>query len=270
MDRSVRVLIKEVIELAIHAGKLISAEASRLDGPRGYDDKATVDTEVETLLRKELLSLFAADFWGEETGYFLSGNPYCWVVDPNDGTQDFLAGRPGSAISIGLLNKGMPVLGVVYAPNSERGPDCIAWQEGMQGLLRNGQHIPPQLAKLGLTSNQLVFVSTAATKRAEINAELCAPAIFSPMPSIAYRLARVAVGDGVAGVSLYPVGPHDVIAGHALLLASGGDLFDQQGKPIRYTSLNNFYCSSCFGGNVTASQTLASRPWKTRLAICAT
>lgn len=58
------------------------------------------------------------------------------------------------------------------------------------------------------------------------------------MPSIAYRLARVAAGDGIAGVSLYRVSPHDVVAGHALLRAVGGDLLDQDGQPIRYDNLN--------------------------------
>ncbi|MDT4865177.1 3'(2'),5'-bisphosphate nucleotidase [compost metagenome] len=58
----------------------------------------------------------------------LTGHRWCWVVDPNDGTSDFLKDRKGSAISIGLLHNALPVLGVVYAPVTEDcGADCIAW-----------------------------------------------------------------------------------------------------------------------------------------------
>jgi myo-inositol-1(or 4)-monophosphatase len=43
-------------------------------------------------LRQHLLQLLPCDFWGEETGHRLTGHPWCWVVDPNDGTTDFLNG----------------------------------------------------------------------------------------------------------------------------------------------------------------------------------
>lgn len=109
-------ILKRVIELAIQAGRLIEAELARPDGPRGEGDKAQVDIEIEEMLRPGLLQLLACDFVGEETGISLSGDAFCWVVDPNDGTADFLQGRSGSAVSIGLLHAGLPVLGVVCIP----------------------------------------------------------------------------------------------------------------------------------------------------------
>ena len=67
------------------------------------------------------------------------------ISDPGwflyDGTGDFLNRRPGSAISIGLLHNATPVLGVVYAPVTPSGPDCIAWAEGAPALLRNGRPV---------------------------------------------------------------------------------------------------------------------------------
>ncbi|MHC8366931.1 inositol monophosphatase family protein [Pseudomonas sp. ZT5P21] len=75
-----------------------------------------------------MLDLYCCDFWGEETGHILTRHPWCWVVDPNDGTSDFLRGLKGSAISVGLLYERSPVLGVVYAPVTIEGiPDYIAW-----------------------------------------------------------------------------------------------------------------------------------------------
>ena len=73
------------------------------------------------------------------------------------------------------------------------------------------------------------MVSAAATGKPEINNQLCAPAEFYAMPSIAYRLAKVAAGDGVCGISLYPVSAHDVVAGHALLRGAKGVLIARMG-----------------------------------------
>ncbi|WP_090268482.1 inositol monophosphatase family protein [Pseudomonas panipatensis] len=129
----------------------------------------------------------------------------------------------GSAISVGLLLEGKPVLGVVYGPLTPRGADCLALQLGRGELRRNGIAITGQLATMPLDGS-VVFVSAAAKRHLELNDELCAPARCEPMPSIAYRLARVAAGDGVAAISLFPVSPRDVAAGHALLRAVGGEL----------------------------------------------
>lgn len=262
-------IVHRVVNLVIESGALILAELRRPGGPRGRGYKAEVDVEIEVMLRRGLEQILYCDFVGEETGSHQTGHRYCWIVDPNDGTADFLAGRPGSAVSVGLLDEGEPVLGVVYAPATPRGPDCIAWQQGMPKFLRNGQAFEPCGANRALQGSVVFVSSAAASKRAE-NDILCAPAICEPMPSIAYRLARVAAGDGAAGVSLYPVSPHDVVAGHALLKAVGGDIFNQDGKPIRYTASAEFIypVEQCFGGKSEACRTLVSRPWPTLLHLC--
>lgn len=253
-----------VIESVLAAGKILAAEWQRPNGPRGIGDKADVDIEIEHVLRKDLLSLIDCDFWGEETESRLTGAELCWVVDPNDGTADFLKGNPGSAISVGLLHNKQPILGVVYAPvTNDRGPDCIAWEAGLHGLIRNGRHIKPCLSHQALSSGTQVLVSTAATTKPELNAELCAPANFVPRPSIAYRLALTAAGEAVAGISLVPVGAHDVVAGHALLIGAEGVLLNQDGYPITYSTQEKLgqVSSRCFGGSPEACRELSTRGW---------
>ncbi|WP_371234441.1 inositol monophosphatase [Pseudomonas sp. QE6] len=256
-------LVPAVIELVLQAGELIAREAERPGGPRGAGDKAEIDVEVEQWLRAGLLRLLPCDFVGEETGVQRSGAATCWVVDPNDGTADFLRTGRGSAVSVGLLDHQQPVLGVVYAPVSAQGPDCIAWAQGAPGLWRNGTVITPQPPR-ALAGGAAIFVSAAAADRLELNNELCAPGHCHPMTSIAYRLARVAAGDGAAAISLYPVAPHDVVAGHALLRAVGGDLFDHHGQAIRYAHDGYFEGAvlGCFGGAAATCQELSRRDWQ--------
>ena len=257
-------LLSAVTDLVIKAGALLAAEWVRPNGPRGRGDKADVDSEIEVALRHGLLGLLDCDFWGEETGVLLKGHVYCWVVDPNDGTTDFLLGHKGSAISVGLLYNSRPVLGVVYAPvTSDCGPDCLSWAEGCGGVIRNGRPVETRLDHLKLECGAQVLVSAAATKKLDINIELSAPAGVLPMPSIAYRLARVAAGDAVAACSLVPVSAHDVVGGHALLIGAGGVLLNQQGAPVTYDSKDQMATVSlrCFGGAADASRELVYRDW---------
>jgi myo-inositol-1(or 4)-monophosphatase len=251
-------------QVVVRAGALLANEYQRPGGRRGSGDKAEIDVEIEVLLRAQLLAVLDCDWWGEETGHVLSGNPFCWVVDPNDGTSDFLRGLKGSAISVGLLQGNQPVLGVVHAPVTTGGlPDCISWAQGMDHLIRNGSPIYPDLSKQELVDASLVMVSAAAANKPQINSELCAPAGFYPMPSIAYRLARVAAGDGVCGLSLYPVSAHDVVAGHALLIGANGVLIDESGDPIQYRTEVEMLkvCQRCFGGAPQACAQLSQRDW---------
>lgn len=258
-------LINEVIRAVESAGQLLIAEWERPGGPRGSDDKADVDVEIESLLRQSLLAALSCDFCGEETGYTLTGTKHCWVVDPNDGTESFLSGLKGSAISVGLLANRDPVLGVVYAPVLDgRPPDCLVWARGMSCVWRNGMPVASKLSGQALTSRGNVMVSAAARSKPGINAELCAPAKFIAMPSIAYRLARVAAGDGSAAVSLVPLSAHDLVAGHALLIGAGGVLLDQDGMAVSYTEANMMAASistRCFGGAPAACETLQIRDW---------
>lgn len=84
------------------------------------------------------------------------------------------------------------------------------------------------------------------------------------MPSIAYRSARVAAGNGVCGVSLYPVSAHDIVAGHALIIGANGVLVNEQGAPIRFQTEAEMHRVSnrCFGGAPRACADLVRRGWE--------
>ena len=265
MDTSlIQQLLPQVIEAVEQAGVLLAQEYVRPGGRRGSGDKAEIDVEIEVFLRAELPRIMPCDWWGEETGHALSGHKYCWVVDPNDGTSDFLRGLKGSAISVGLLHDSQPILGVVHAPVTASGiSDCIAWAKGMDHLIRNGHRIVVDLSDQKLSETSTIMVSVAADSKPEINSQLCAPAAFHAMPSIAYRLARVAAGDGVCGISLYPVSAHDVVAGHALLIGAKGVLVGEDGSPIQYKTESTMSRVSgrVYGGAPRVCAELAGRDW---------
>ncbi len=250
------------VEAAREAGALIRADFHLPGGPRGHGDHAEVDVEAERLIRARLTAAFPTwGYTGEETG---RGGPAAaatwWLVDPNDGTSAYLRGYRGSAVSIALIAGGLPVLGVVFAPLApDDDGDLIAWTQG-QPLTRNGAPFERSPLPDTLGPQDVVFVSQAADAASVANAELCAPARFRAMPSIAYRLALVAAGDGEAAVSLNGPGDWDYAAGHALLRAVGGDLVDQHGAPVRYRrELSS--TRWCIGGAPKPATALAGRDW---------
>nr|WP_294508295.1 inositol monophosphatase family protein [uncultured Rhodopila sp.] len=253
-----------VIDLIRQAGDRLAAEFVRPDGPRfSNTDTSPIDTEIEVFLRERLTGLVPARFVGEEEGvHAAEANGYCWVVDPHDGTRAFLEGRRGSAVSVALLRDGKPVLGVVYAPTSpDRGPDMIAWAEG-GGITRNGAPVQSDLRNRSLAADDVVFLNHGAGQRPIWSSAACLPARFMPLPSIAYRLARVAAGDGIATVTLRAVSAHDIAAGHALLTAAGGVLIAEDGLPVSYDTLGGCRPFACFGGAPDAVAVLRTRLWR--------
>ena len=264
MPPTPQTLLPSVIEAAREAGAFVAAEFARPDGPRFSDHiTAPLDHEIEMLLRDRLLSLLPARFVGEEAGILEAPpNGYCWVVDPHDGTRAFLEGRRGSAVSIALLREGIPILAVVYAPTSpDHGPDLIAWAQGGP-ISRDGKPVDIDLRDRDLTAGDVVFLNHGAWQRPIWHGKACAPAGFMPLPSIAYRLARIAVGDGIATQTLRPVNALDIAAGHALVMAAGGVLVAEDGTPVTYTVLGESRPSACFGGAPRAVETLRARIWR--------
>jgi myo-inositol-1(or 4)-monophosphatase len=121
---------REAVELATLAGARIKTALGRTltvrykhgsDGDEALKDPVSeVDADVEAMLRDRVASLFPGhDVIGEESeerpGH---GHDTVWVVDPIDGTANFVNGFPLFATSIGVLHKGHPVVGAVWCSTS--------------------------------------------------------------------------------------------------------------------------------------------------------
>jgi len=253
------------VTAARSAGQLLREDFHRAGGPRGHDDKAEADVEAEELIRQRLLSAFPDwGFLGEETGREPAGpGAPLWLVDPNDGTRDYLVGRRGSAVSIGLLRDGRPVLGVIYAfgyPDDDG--DLFAWAEGCGPLTRNGRPLDTRLAQ-ALAPVETVLVSSKGDNDIDRNLECAAPARFRTVPSIAHRLALVAAGEAAAATSVFAPGAWDYAAGHALVHSAGGVLVDEAGGEVAYAADGASKTLRAFAASPAVAAELARRPWET-------
>ena len=280
-DQSSMASYSDALRVAVHAaqaaGGLLREEFHRPGTPYVSDGGHSLDAQAERLIRQELSGAFPDwGYRGEETGYQPtpsgSGPAHLWLVDPNDGTDAFLAGLRSSAVSIALLRDGKPVLGVVYAfaaPDDDG--DLFAWAEGCAPLTRNGRAVqrPPWPSKIGL--HTVILVSEKADRDPGSSQQCVAPGRFRTVPGIAYRLALVAAGEGDAGVSFSSPCGWDYAGGHALLLAVGGTLLDESGRPVTYLSDGSSGADVCIGGAPSIVPRLCRRSWRelgSKLSSC--
>jgi ADP-ribosylglycohydrolase/fructose-1,6-bisphosphatase/inositol monophosphatase family enzyme len=253
----------EVAEAAAReAGDLLRRDFQRPDGPRGAGEKADADTEAEWLIRRRVLDAFPGwGYLGEETGRQAGapGHPV-WLVDPNDGTRDYLKGWRGSAVSIGVVRDGMPVLGVVFAfgyPDDDG--DLFAWAEGCGPLRRNGVPVtaaPPAV----LGPLDVVLLSGASEQDPGWSLACVEPARFRTIPSVAHRLALVAAGEAGGTSTLSSPRDWDYGAGHALLRAAGAELVNEDGRVVRYAEDATSRSEAVFAGSPPVATWLSSRP----------
>jgi ADP-ribosyl-[dinitrogen reductase] hydrolase len=253
--------LEVVIEAVQEAGELLRTEFHRPDGARGHSGHAEADTEAEWKIRKRLLTAFPHyRYRGEETGSVHTEDPHVWLVDPNDGTSSYLRGGRGSAVSVALIRSGVPVLGAVYAfvAPDDRG-DFIYWAEGSE-LFRNGHPVKPNW-NFSQKNYAVLLVSLHRENMIPEVLECIQPYRYIAYPSIAYRLALAAVGDGHVAVSWHNPGDWDYAAGHALIKGAGGIFVDDSGDEITYSANGESRARRCFGGDPKIVHDLLGRNW---------
>jgi myo-inositol-1(or 4)-monophosphatase len=112
---------KLALELALKAGKIQMRKFRTVLDIRwkGITDPVTeVDKACEALIIKGVKKAFPGhSILGEETGiHEIEGSEFQWIIDPLDGTVNYSHGLPTFAVSIGINEKGRPLIGVVHAP----------------------------------------------------------------------------------------------------------------------------------------------------------
>ncbi len=152
--------------------------------------------------------------------------PRVWVVDPIDGTREFLRGLPQFAVSIGLVEHGLPIAGCIYNPALE---EMFLVVPGSEPTL-NG--CPVRTTSTGQLSGASVLASHSETDRGEWGEPFCTHFQLTQMGSIAYKLALIAAGRFDLSFTLTPKNEWDVCAGVALVQAGGGLVTSKTGSPL--------------------------------------
>lgn len=159
-----------------------------------------------------------------------------FLVDPLDGTREFVRGGDDYTVNVGLVSRGSPMLGLVLAPEQQRLWAGVvggeAWVEGVDGVRRALQVRQPRQPMTVVASKSHMNEATRAFLAAELpGAELV---------SVGSSLKFCLLADGSADYypRLSPTSEWDTAAGHAILLAAGGRVEGEDGMPLRYAKPN--------------------------------
>ena len=187
---------------------------------------SAADLEVDEFLKRELGRLLPAAGWlSEETADAperLEGG-LIWLVDPIDGTRDFIRGRAGWCVSVALVSAGRPLFGLLSAPAREE-----FWlAEAGKGAWRNNRRL------YASRRTQLPGARVPAEAVPHIDADLVPVARPN---SIALRMAMVAAGDADLLATFRWGADWDIAAAVLIAREAGATVTDALGKKIRFNT----------------------------------
>jgi len=221
-------------ELAILAGARIAQHAARerASWDKSADHPVTqADLEANALIAEGLAGAFPDDpILSEETADSpeRASAERLWVVDPLDGTKEFIENVPEYAVSIALAIAGQPVVGVVYQPLTR---ECFWAARGAGAWLGETRLRVSRRTRL---EDAVLLTSRTELKRGQVEPFRGAVAELRPVGSVAFKLALVAAARGDVWLSMAPKSEWDVCAGHLLVREAGGVFSDLAGAERDY------------------------------------
>src|ERR1700722_13799639 len=174
----------------------------------GDDPVTAADHAVDAVLRKNLLR--DGEGWLSEESvddYTRLEKNRVWVVDPLDGTREFVAGIPEFCVSIAMVENGRPIAGGICNPATNE----VFLGSLESGVTYNGK--PAQPGQRTTLDGATVLASRSETKRGEWKQFEGANFQVRPMGSVAYKLALVSAGIVDITFTLVPKNEGDVAAG---------------------------------------------------------
>lgn len=232
-------LLPRAIEAALRAGRVMKrlfASGLRADTKSGPHDLVTeADRRAEEYILDCLHSRFPDHtLVAEESGVLGPGDPESihWLIDPLDGTMNFVRNIPIFAVSVAAMYKGDPYCGVVYNPIMDA--LFTAWRGGPVEL--NGKRL--NVSKTARVCDALLGIGlphNPERRRREmagsVNRVMRAGATFMRLGSAALNLAYVAAGN-LDGFWELTYEPWDVAAGILMVRQAGGVVSNLDGSPL--------------------------------------
>jgi myo-inositol-1(or 4)-monophosphatase len=204
-------------------------------GSKGHDNPVTqADLEADGALKKLLRDPFPDYGWLSEETADSDDRLKCrhvWIVDPLDGTKEFITGIPEFSVAIALVEDGTPVLGVTFNPIKRE----MYWGARGIGCYLNTR--PVRVSRTRTLKRATILASRSETRRGEwqVFQGMCK---VSPTGSVAYKLAMVAAGKADATFTRSPKSEWDIASGAALVVEAGGTITDINGRAIVFNQRN--------------------------------
>jgi 3'(2'), 5'-bisphosphate nucleotidase len=244
-------LMEPLTDLVVRAGAAILAVnrlAMKIDGKLDGSPVTEADLAADRIIGEGLARLMPDVPTLSEERVELAKPPFAgsfFLIDPLDGTKEFIAGRDEFTVNLALVTDGTPLLGIIGAPALGllwrglvgRGAERLTTKDVSIGAAEpiHTRPLPPR------GEPWIVAVSRShGDCRTEAFIEARPGAIRERLGS-AVKFGRVAEGGADIYPRLAPTSEWDVAAGHAVITAAGGKITDAQGSGLRFgTGRNGF------------------------------
>jgi myo-inositol-1(or 4)-monophosphatase len=244
------------IESALEAARTVFSRftpgAIETEYKIGHDPVTEADRAVDAVLRENLLR--EGEGWlSEESADDKSrlDRRRVWVVDPLDGTREFVQGIPEFCVSIGFVEDGRAVAGGISNPATNE--TIIGAIDS--GVRYNGQ--PARASQRASLEGSLILASRSEVKRGEWSQFQGSQYQVRPMGSVAYKLGLVAAGRADITFTLTPKHEWDVAAGAALVESAGGFVRTLDNAPLRCNNAKPLLTGLLAGGPLLRDPLLA-------------
>ncbi|MCP1849585.1 3'(2'),5'-bisphosphate nucleotidase [Bradyrhizobium sp. USDA 4503] len=237
-------LLESLTELVIRAGDAILAVNRSTMNVAGKDDGSPVteaDLAADHIIVEGLTRLAPQVSLLSEERVHLATPPYkdsFFLIDPLDGTKEFVAGRNEFTVNVALVTQGVPLLGIVGAPALGliwrgivgKGAERLTLQGGAvsQAVPIKTRPCPPRGAPWTVAVSR-----SHGDARTEAFIDARGNAVRAVLGS-AVKFGRVAEGEVDIYPRLSPTSEWDVAAGHAVVVAAGGKVTDSNGSPLHF------------------------------------
>ena len=226
-------------DIARRAGALILEVYATDFAVRGKDDASPVteaDERAEALIVPALRELApGVPVVAEEAvaaGQVPEVGDWFWLVDPLDGTKEFIGRNGEFTVNVALVHRGEPVLGVVYAPALGR---LFAGARGQGARVEEAGGARPIRCRAVPEAGLTVVASRSHGDATALDAFLAGRKVAAlANAGSSLKLCLVAAGEADLYPRLGRTMEWDIAAGHAVLAAAGGQVATLAGAPLRY------------------------------------
>jgi len=236
-------LVEPLTDLVVRAGAAILAVnrlAMKVEGKPDGTPVTEADLAADRIIGEGLARLFPDIPALSEERAHLATPPYggsFFLIDPLDGTREFVAGRAEFTINLALVTNGTPLLGIIAAPALG-----LVWRglvgRGAERLGTNGTVVEPIHTRT-LPKRGDPWIAAVSRSHADIRTEAFIdgrPGAVRQVLGSAVKFGRVAEGTADIYPRLAPTSEWDVAAGHALVTAAGGKVTDAKGNDVQFGS----------------------------------
>lgn len=240
-------LMAPLTDLVVRAGAAILAvnrDAMKIDGKADGSPVTEADLAADRIIAEGLARL-APDIPAlSEERLDAAKAPYggtFFLIDPLDGTKEFVAGRSEFTVNVALVTNGTPMLGIIGAPALG-----LVWR-GLVGLgaerLRTGEGaLAEPIHTRPLPKRGEPWIAAVSRSHGDSRTEAfiaARPGAVRQMLGSAVKFGRLAEGGADIYPRLSPTSEWDVAAGHALVTAAGGKITDGQGNDLQFGKGHN-------------------------------